>query len=153
MNILNSVIRPFFFKTEEDRVIEAAKRGDIADFVNYFTHNEVPFKSDGVRRKMSPTGRVVYEDDIYDYVYIDGLWVNRFEFHVPQDVRSEMYEAMERAVMSNCHGTFWYEQRHFGQRTKTFDRVWEIPNHQIARAETSSRQIAHTSNQAKRINY
>lgn len=104
--------------SEEDRVIDLAKKGDVEPFIKYFTENDVKFRAIDHRRRVSPTGRVMYEDDIYSYVYVDGLWVNRIEFDVPYDIRSKWYERMETAVMMNVYGTTHYEQAHFANERK-----------------------------------
>ena len=100
--------------SEEDKLIERFKQGDCEPLIDYFKSGEIPFKAIDHRRKVSPTGRVMYEDDIYSYAYIDGLWVNRYELPLPYDVRRSIFERTENAVMSNVHGTVAYEEKHFG---------------------------------------
>ncbi len=112
--ILNA-IRALFHRavplTEEDRVIDAAKAGDVQPFIAHFRDQYVKFTAIDHRRRASPTGRVVYEDDIYSYVYIDGVWIDRMELNLPYEVRRKLFSDMEDAVMGNVFGTVQYEKK------------------------------------------
>jgi hypothetical protein len=105
--------------SEEDRVINLAKAGNAQPFIDYFRSNDVQFTTLDHRRKASPSGRVVYENDIYSYVYVDGVWINRLELPLPYEERRRLFEEMESAVLSNCFGTVMYEQKHFKQHVPT----------------------------------
>ncbi len=118
-NLIKALFHRAVPTTEEDRVINLAKAGDVRPLIDYFGRNAVPFKTLDQRRKASPSGRVVYEDDIYSYVYIDGVWINRIELPFPYEQRKKLFDEMETAVMSNVHGTVAYEQKHFATPTPT----------------------------------
>ena len=112
LNILKAALHRSVPLTEEDRVINAAKEGGVQPFIAYFRDNSIPFKTIDHRRKASPTGRVVYEDDIYSYVYIDGVWIDRIELQLPFEVRKKLFDEMGTAVMGNVYGTVAYEKKY-----------------------------------------
>ena len=114
LNLIKSLLHRATPLTEEDRVINEAKAGNCQPFIDYFRDNAVPFRRIDSRKKASPSGRVVYEDDIYSYVYIDGVWIDNLEVPLPYEVRREFFEKMESAVMGNVYGTVSYEKKHFG---------------------------------------
>ena len=102
--------------TEEDRVINAAKAGDVQPFIAYFRDNNIPFVPVNAIAsnsfKASPTGRVMYENDIYSYVYIDGVWIDRIELQLPYEQRKALFDEMEDAVLENVYGTVAYEKKY-----------------------------------------
>jgi hypothetical protein len=116
MNLIKSLLHRAVPMTEEDRVINEVKTGNCQPFIDYFRNNDVPFKDYCHRRKSSPTNRVVYEDDIYSYVYIDGVWIDCMEIPLPYEVRKKLFSEMENAVMGNVYGTVAYEEKHFGRK-------------------------------------
>lgn len=115
-SLIKSLLHRAVPLTEEDRVINEAKAGNCQPFIDYFRDNGIPFTQITHRRKASPTGRVVYEDDIYSYVYIDGVWIDRMEIPLPYETRKALFAEMERAVMGNVYGTVAYEEKHFGRK-------------------------------------
>ena len=116
LNLIKSLLHRAVPMTEEDRVINEAKAGNCQPFIDYFRNNDVHFKDYSHRRKSSPTNRVVYEDDIYSYVYIDGVWIDRMEVPLPYEVRKKLFAEMEQAVMGNVYGTVAYEEKPFGRK-------------------------------------
>lgn len=121
LHAIKSLLRPIrnaIPLTEEDAVINAAKAGDVQPFIAYFRDRDVPFSDIDHRRKASPSGRVVYENDIYSYVYIDGVWVDRMEIPLPYEERRALFIQMESAVLSNVFGTVSYEKKHFNKETQ-----------------------------------
>ena len=112
LNLIKSLLHRAVPMTEEDRVINEAKAGNCQPFIDYFRNNDVLFKDYCHRQKSSPTGRVVYEDDIYSYVYIDGVWIDHIELQLPFEVRKKLFDEMETAVMGNVYGTVAYEKKY-----------------------------------------
>ncbi len=101
--------------SEEDRAINAAiETDDARPFINYFHDNNVRFKRIDHRRMASPSGRVVYERDIYSYVYIDGVLIDSIDIRLPYYERAPLIEEMEIAVLGNIPGTIYHEKKHFG---------------------------------------
>lgn len=143
MNIFKSVIRPFFFKTKEDRVIDQLKCGNTVDFINFFTFNTVQFT--GSRRYMkSSTGRVIYDATwFYSQVYIDGVDISEIPIDLPYKSSEKIRRAIKCAVMSNCPGTVPYEEKRFNNRTEEIvPSIWEIHPRQIS---STTQRIGHNS--------
>lgn len=116
LNAIKALLHRALPRTEEDRVIDEAKAGNCEPFIAYFRDNIIRFTHVDHHRQASPTGRIVYEDDTYSYVYIDGVWIERMEIMLPYEVRETLFCRMEDAVMSNIFGTIAYEAKHFGRK-------------------------------------
>ena len=116
LNAIKAVFHRLAPLSEEDRVINSAKAGDVRPFIEYFRDRCVPFDEIDHRRSASPTGRVVYENDIYSYVYVDGVWINRMQLPLPYQERKRLLDEMEEAVMGNVFGTTHYEKKHFAAK-------------------------------------
>lgn len=84
----------------EDQVIDQLKAGNTRPFIEYFSNRNVQFAITSNRHMQSPSGRVVYENDIYSYILIDGTWVGRM---------FNQYDEIEQAVMSNIPATIHYK--------------------------------------------
>lgn len=112
ISLFKKVGRLVGIKTEEDRVIDLFKRGIPQPFIDYFNNSTDPLRRLDHRRQASKSGRVIYEDDIYSYVYVDGKWIDRYQWHMPYAQRRAFFDAAETAVLSNAYGTIMYDEKY-----------------------------------------